>query len=94
MKTVIKSIVISSLLAALAVPAVAADINKGSKSYQSRSVQKEDQADVPADQAALQDDAAAAKLENIAPAAGAEEDAPVSTKKKSLTEEIRLPRKN
>lgn len=67
----------------MAAPAIAGDINKGTKSYQARADQ--------ADQAAAAEAPRADDVANIAPAAGASDE---QVKEKSLKEELRLPRKN
>lgn len=82
MKNIFKQILIAVALVAVAAPAFAAELTKGSKSYQTRT---EKPADTVATSAQPED------VTQIAPAAG---DAEVQTKAaKSLKEEIRLPRK-
>lgn len=83
MKSVVKQVLVSALLLVMAAPAMAGDINKGTKSYQARA-DKADQ--VAAAEAPRTEDVA-----NIAPAAGASDE---QVKEKSFKEELRLPRKN
>ncbi len=92
MKSFVKQIVMASLVAVIAVPAVAAEINKGNKSYQTRSTTADQQT-----VAAAQDkdgQMTEGDLMNIAPAAGGAEDMKEPASQKSMKEEIRLPRKN
>jgi hypothetical protein len=81
MKSITKQLLIAAAAVLVAAPAVAAEVTKGTKSYQTRT---EKPADVAS--AATPEDVA-----DIAPAAG---DTDTTIKKeKSLKEEIRLPRK-
>ena len=86
MKNIAKQALMVLALATLAAPSFAADITKGTKSYQTGSDKSEEQAAA----------ASAQKPEDvskIAPAAGDQE--PVeNAAEKSFKEELRLPRKN
>ena len=82
MKSIAKQLLIAVSLVAVAAPAFAAELTKGSKSYQTRT---EKPSDTVATSAQPED------VTQIAPAAGdTEQDV---EKEKSLKEEIRLPRK-
>lgn len=85
MKTMVKQVVIVLALAVIAAPALAAEINKGTKSYQ--------RADKPAEQTAAKTQSAE-DVSKIAPAAGDQEPAAQEASKKSMKEQLRLPRKN
>jgi hypothetical protein len=84
MKNITKQALMVVALATLAAPSFAADVNKGTKSYQARS-EKTDQA--PANTDSAED------VSKIAPAAGDQATAEDSSEK-SFKEELRLPRKN
>ncbi len=90
MKSVVKQIVMASLIAIVAVPAVASEINKGSKSYQTRSTKPATESVAVATDA--DGKVVAGSLSDIAPAAGATE--PTQSSKDFMKEEIKLPRKN
>lgn len=77
-----------AILAVSAMPAIAADTTKGTKSYQSRA---EKPADMPA---ATPEEPKAEDAANIAPAAGDTQDAEPADQGKRWKEEMRLPRKN
>ncbi len=82
MKFIARQMLIAVSLVAVAAPAFAAELTKGSKSYQTRN-------EKPADTAATS--AQPEDVTQIAPAAG---DTEIETKtEKSLKDEIRLPRK-
>lgn len=85
MKTIVKQLVIILALTVIAAPAMATEINKGTKSYQ--------RADKPADQTAAKTQSAE-DVSKIAPAAGDQEPADQNAAKKSMKEQLRLPRKN
>lgn len=90
MKYIVKQLVMAAVVAVIAMPAIAADLNKGNKSYQVRNTKAPEQT-----VAATRDMDAkttAADVANIAPAAGVEDAAPKA--EKSMKEQIRLPRKN
>lgn len=83
MKSIAKQLLIAVALIAVAAPAFAAELTKGSKSYQTRT---EKPADTVASSAQPED------VTQIAPAAGDTQTTETKTEK-SLKEEIRLPRK-
>ena len=88
MKNILQQTISLFLLCVLAVPAVAGEMTKGTKTYQARSQQtKETVAKAPEMQ--TPEDMAA-----VAPAAGDTIDAPEKDTTKSMREEMRLPRKN
>lgn len=87
MKSVTKQIVTLVLAMVVAAPAFAAEINKGTKSYQKKdTAQTASATEIPAD-------AKAGDVADIAPAAGATEQQEMK-EGKSFKEELRLPRKN
>lgn len=86
MKNIAKQAVMVLALAMLTAPSFAAEITKGTKSYQTRSDKSEDQTAVTTEKQPED-------VSKIAPAAGDQE--PVeNAKEKSFKEELRLPRKN
>lgn len=83
MKSIAKQALVSAIVLVMAAPAIAGEINKGTKSYQTRADK--------ADQVAAAEAPSADDVANIAPAAGASDE---QVKEKSFKEELRLPRKN
>lgn len=84
MKTTMKYCLLVAAVMTVTIPAYAASVNKGSKSYQ-----KAEKAETVAKTETPE------TLADIAPAAGATDDSAMAPKKeKSMREEIRLPRKN
>ena len=83
MNSVAKQTVIAVLALVIATPVMAAEINKGTKSYQTRTEKSAEQVNAAAE--------TPADVADIAPAAGATEE---QVKQKAFKEELRLPRKN
>jgi uncharacterized protein (UPF0333 family) len=87
MKNLMKYTLIVLLAASVAAPVMAAETTKGTKSYQARA-EKPD-----ADAANAQTPETAQDMQDIAPAAGAEDES-APAEKNGLRDDMRLPRKN
>lgn len=88
MKNILNQLVAIIALTAFAMPAIAAEATKGTKSYQART---EKSAEAPA---AATEEPKAEDAANITPAAGDTQDADAADQGKRWKEEMRLPRKN
>jgi|GEM_PF-6450130 len=87
MKNVLKQMVAVAALVAFAIPAIAAETTKGTKSYQARN-------EKPAEAPAATEEPKAEDAANITPAAGDTQDEQKADQGKRWKEEMRLPRKN